>query len=127
MLAVAGGVFAESIDVAGGRLRAVAVVGPCLPAPSLERELLRAHHDAHDGRGLERAYVEPGMARVIQAAGRLIRSETDRGLIALFGQRFLLEPFRSRIPEAWLADEPLEAWVGQPARVAAAFFAADGS
>lgn len=124
LLAVAGGVFAESIDVAGGRLRAVAVVGPCLPAPSPERELLRAHHDAGDGQGFERVYVEPGMARVIQAAGRLIRSESDRGVIALFGRRFLAEPFRSRIPEAWLAGRAPEAWVGEPARVAAAFFAA---
>ncbi|HUO86043.1 MAG TPA: helicase C-terminal domain-containing protein, partial [Thermoanaerobaculia bacterium] len=79
LLAVAGGVFAEGVDYPGDALKAVAVVGPCLPALSLEQQLLRAYYDERFERGFEYAYVVPGMTRVVQAAGRLIRSADDVG------------------------------------------------
>ena len=122
MLAVAGGVFAESVEVPGG-LAAVAVVSPCLPAPDPERELLRAYHDERDGRGFEHAYLVPGMTRVIQAAGRLIRGEHDRGLLALYGARFLRKPYRSLLPRAWLDGRAPEDFAGDPVREAQEFFA----
>jgi DNA excision repair protein ERCC-2 len=122
VLAVAGGVFAEGLDLPSGRLRAVAVVSPCLPAPSLQRRLRAALYDERDGRGFEYAYAAPGMARVVQAAGRLVRGPADRGVVALLGRRFLSEPFRSALPPAWLAGAEPEALVGDPAAAAAAFF-----
>jgi len=123
LLAVAGGGLAEGVDYAGARLGAVAVVGPCLPAVDAHRELLRAHFDEHFDRGFELAYAVPGMIRVIQSAGRLLRGEDDRGVIALFDRRFLREPYVSLLPEEWLDGRPPEERVGDPAEVARAFFA----
>jgi DNA excision repair protein ERCC-2 len=67
LLAVAGGVFAEGVDYPGDMLKAVAVVGPCLPAVSLERELLKRYYEEQFERGFEYAFVVPGMTRVVQA------------------------------------------------------------
>jgi len=115
LMAVAGGVFAEGVDYPGEMLKAVAVIGPCLPAVSLEQELLRRYYDERFERGFEYAFVVPGMTRVVQAAGRLIRSAADTGVIALFDERFLLAPYRRHLPEDWL--EP-----GNPDQVAKRFF-----
>ena len=123
LLAVAGGVFAEGVELPGRRLRAIAVVGPCLPAADLERRLLEAHHEESTGRGFEVAYAVPGMTRVVQAGGRLIRSPTDRGVIALLGRRFLRSPYREAIPESWLQGGAPEDRVADPAAAAGAFFA----
>jgi DNA excision repair protein ERCC-2 len=70
LLAVAGGVFAEGVDYPGDVLRAVAVVGPCLPVPTLDTRLLQAYYEERFERGFEYAFVVPGMTRVVQAAGR---------------------------------------------------------
>jgi Rad3-related DNA helicase len=64
------------------------------------------------------------MTRVVQGAGRLIRSERDRGVVALYGRRFLAEPWRSLLPAEWTAGGEPEELVGDPARVARSFFAA---
>jgi DNA excision repair protein ERCC-2 len=127
LLAVAGGVFAEGIDYPGASLRGVAVVGPCLPAPDLERQLLENEYQERFDRGFDYAYAIPGMTRVVQAAGRLIRSERDTGVIALLGRRFLREPYRSLLPEAWLGARAAEELVGDPAAVARRFFAGPSS
>ena len=105
----------EGVDYPGEMLKAVAVIGPCLPAVSLEQELLRRYYDERFERGFEYAFVVPGMTRVVQAAGRLIRSATDTGVIALFDERFLLAPYRRHLPDDWL--EP-----GNPDQVAKRFF-----
>jgi DNA excision repair protein ERCC-2 len=122
LLAVAGGVFAEGIDCPGESLRGVAVVGPCLPAPDLERQLLEGEYQERFDRGFDYAYAIPGMTRVIQGAGRLIRSERDTGVIALLGRRFLREPYRSLLPEQWLRGRPPEELAGNPAAAAKRFF-----
>jgi DNA excision repair protein ERCC-2 len=127
LLAVAGGVFAEGIDYPGESLRGVAVVGPCLPAPDPERQLLEREYDERFDRGFDYAYAIPGMTRVVQAAGRLIRSERDTGVIALLGRRLLREPYRSLLPDAWLQGRPPEELVGDPAAVARRFFSTQGS
>jgi DNA excision repair protein ERCC-2 len=101
----------------------VAVVGPCLPAPDARQALLEELYEERFGRGFEVAYAVPGMTRVIQSAGRLLRSERDRGIVALLGRRFLRAPYRDLLPESWLDGRPAEEWVGDPAAVAAAFFA----
>ncbi len=122
VLAVAGGVFAEGVDYPGDMLRAVAVVGPCLPALSLEQKLLEAYYQERFERGFEYAFVIPGMTRVVQAAGRLIRSPKDRGVIALFDHRFVSALYQRHMPADWRTDGEGQAEIGHPASVAAAFF-----
>jgi DNA excision repair protein ERCC-2 len=122
LVAVAGGVFAEGVDYPGEVLKAVAVVGPCLPALTLEQELLKTYYQERFDRGFEYSFVVPGMTRVVQAAGRLIRSPQDTGVIALFDQRFLSAPYRHYLPADWLPEEGAGALVGNPAEVAEEFF-----
>jgi Rad3-related DNA helicase len=124
LLAVAGGVFAEGVDYPGDALKAVAVVGPCLPGLSLEQQLLKHYYQERFERGFEYAFVVPGMTRVVQAAGRLIRSAEDSGVIALLDRRFLQSPYADYLPEHWLDGSDPEALTGDPAEVAAEFFAA---
>jgi DNA excision repair protein ERCC-2 len=123
LVAVAGGVFAEGVDYPGEVLKAVAVVGPCLPGLSLEQQLLKDYYEQRFSRGFEYAFVVPGMTRVVQAAGRLIRSPSDTGVIALFDRRFLHTPYRDHLPADWLPGEDgISALVGDPAWVAEEFF-----
>ncbi|MEO7794470.1 MAG: helicase C-terminal domain-containing protein, partial [Thermoanaerobaculia bacterium] len=103
LLAVAGGVFAEGVDYPGEMLKAVAIVGPCLPVPTIETRLLQSYYEERFERGFEFAFVVPGMTRVVQAAGRLIRSSADVGVIALLDRRFLDRPYVDRLPADWLA------------------------
>ncbi|HVG10121.1 MAG TPA: helicase C-terminal domain-containing protein [Thermoanaerobaculia bacterium] len=124
LVAVAGGVFAEGVDYPGEVLKAVAVIGPCLPALTLEQELLKGYYQERFDRGFEYSFVVPGMTRVVQAAGRLIRSPLDTGVIALFDQRFLSAPYRHYLPADWLPEEGAGALVGDPAEVAEEFFRA---
>ena len=124
LVAVAGGVFAEGVDYPGEVLKAVAVVGPCLPAVTLEQELLKDYYQERFDRGFEYSFVVPGMTRVVQAAGRLIRSAEDTGVIALFDRRFLQSPYRHYLPGDWLPDDGAGALVGNPATVAEEFFRA---
>jgi DNA excision repair protein ERCC-2 len=100
-LAVSGGVFGEAIDLVGDRLSGVAVVGVGLPAPSLERDVMRRYYEAKYGKGFEYAYVYPGITRVLQAAGRVIRSEEDRGAVLLIDPRFPRHPYRELLPRDW--------------------------
>jgi DNA excision repair protein ERCC-2 len=122
LVAVAGGVFAEGVDYPGEVLKAVAVVGPCLPAMTLEQQLLKDYYEERFEKGFEYSFVVPGMTRVVQAAGRLIRSPEDTGVIALFDQRFLHAPYRDYLPADWLPEEGAGALVGNPAHVAEEFF-----
>jgi DNA excision repair protein ERCC-2 len=122
LLAVAGGALAEGVDYAGARLAAVAVVGPCLPAADAHRALLEEHYAEQFERGFELAYAVPGMIRVVQSAGRLLRTDADRGVIALLDRRFLREPYASLLPPDWLANRAPDALVGDPAEVAREFF-----
>jgi DNA excision repair protein ERCC-2 len=124
LLAAAGGFFGEGVEWPGS-LAGVAVLGPCLPPPDLVRELLRGRYEERFGDGFALAYGLPGMTRVIQGAGRLIRSEHDRGVVALFDRRFLAEPWRSLLPAEWLGGGAAEDLVGDPAAIARRFFAAE--
>jgi DNA excision repair protein ERCC-2 len=124
LLSVAGGVFAEGVDYPGDMLQAVIVVGPCLPGVGLEQKLLQDHFEERFEKGFEYAYVVPGMTRVIQAAGRLIRSAGDRGVIALLDRRFLDPPYVEYLPADWIPDDGPRALAGNPAEVARSFFSA---
>ncbi|GGN93719.1 helicase C-terminal domain-containing protein [Saccharibacillus kuerlensis] len=99
--AVMGGVFSEGIDLAGDRLTGVAVIGVGLPQIGLERDIIRDYFNERGRSGFNYAYVYPGMNKVQQAGGRLIRTEEDRGVLILADDRFLQEPYRSLLPDEW--------------------------
>jgi DNA excision repair protein ERCC-2 len=99
--AVLGGIFGEGIDLMGDRLTGVAIAGVGLPAATPARELIRAYHEERTADGFSRAHVFPGMTRVLQAAGRLIRSETDTGALLLIDDRYAGERYRSLLPPEW--------------------------
>ncbi len=101
VLAVQGGLFAEGVDFAGELLIGVIVVSPALPQVSFERELMRRYYDQKYGKGFEFAYLYPGMNRVIQSVGRLIRTETDRGVAVLVCQRFKQTQYTTLFPPDW--------------------------
>jgi DNA excision repair protein ERCC-2 len=122
LFAVSGGMYAEGVDYPGEVLSGVFVVSPALPQVSFERELLRRYFDEEEEAGFDYAYLQPGMTRVVQAAGRLIRSETDRGVIALVCHRFVEEPYVSRLPRDWYLETPEELVSRRPAEEIREFF-----
>jgi DNA excision repair protein ERCC-2 len=99
--AVMGGIFSEGIDLVGDRLTGVAVVGVGLPQLGPERNLIKAYMDNTGKNGYEYAYVFPGMNKVQQAGGRLIRSETDCGVLLLIDDRYLQPLYQRLLPEEW--------------------------
>ncbi len=101
MLAVQGGIFAEGIDYPGELLSGVIVVSPALPQVTYERELMRRYYQNNYGRGFEFAYLYPGMNRVIQSVGRLIRTDSDRGVAVLVGRRFAEPQYQALFPHDW--------------------------
>jgi len=101
LLAVTGGIFSEGIDLPGESCIGVIIFGPSLPVVSPDRELIRRYYDQKGGDGFMYAYIYPGMTRVIQAAGRLIRSEQDYGILVLVGDRLADDRFAGLFPEYW--------------------------
>jgi len=106
VMAVLGGIFAEGIDYPGSMLSEVIIVSPALPRFNAEQELLRAFFQQRYGHGFSYAYLIPGMTRVIQAAGRLIRSAEDRGVIVLIGRRFQDSRHARYLPAEWMDGDP---------------------
>jgi DNA excision repair protein ERCC-2 len=100
-LAVMGGIFGEGIDLVGERLIGVVVVGVGLPQLGLEKDLIKEYFDGQDGNGFAYAYQYPGFNRVQQATGRVIRTETDRGIIVLIDDRFTHARYRNLFPSHW--------------------------
>jgi DNA excision repair protein ERCC-2 len=101
IFAVQGGVFSEGVDYPGDMLIGAIIVGPALPGYDLERELLREYYERKFGQGFDYAYTYPAMARVVQAAGRVIRSENDRGVIVLMDRRFTAPAYAATMPSDW--------------------------
>ncbi|WP_409301083.1 ATP-dependent DNA helicase [Peribacillus sp. SCS-155] len=99
--AVLGGVFSEGIDLKGDRLNGVMVVGVGLPQIGPERDIIKNYFQKHEKNGFDYAYVYPGMNKVLQAGGRLIRSEQDHGMIVLIDDRFLQRKYQSMLPDLW--------------------------
>jgi DNA excision repair protein ERCC-2 len=99
--AVMGGVFGEGIDLVGERLIGAIVVGVGLPQLCCERDLIRDHFHDRTGMGFDYAYAFPGMNRALQAVGRVIRSDTDRGVVLLVDARFARSPYRALFPRVW--------------------------
>ncbi len=110
LLAVLGGIFSEGVDLPGGSLAGVLVVGPSLPPVGLERDLIREFCEERYGDGFRYAFLIPGMTRVVQAAGRLIRGPDDRGVVVLIGRRFRWRDYAALLPASWerfVAAEPV--------------------
>lgn len=98
---VMGGIFGESIDLIGEQLSGVLIVGVGLPALSPFNNVLRSHYDITFSNGFDFAYTYPGLNKVIQAVGRVIRTETDRGVAILFDDRFTTRKYLNLYPKQW--------------------------
>jgi DNA excision repair protein ERCC-2 len=99
--AVLGGIFGEGIDLVGERLIGAVIVGVGLPQLCVERNLIRDYFQKQNATGFEYAYTFPGMNRVLQAVGRVIRSDTDRGVVLLIDARFNETRYRRLFPPWW--------------------------
>ncbi len=98
---VMGGIFSEGIDLKEDRLIGVMVVGTGLPMVCTEQEILRKYFDEKNERGFDYAFQYPGMNKVMQAAGRVIRTMEDKGVIVLMDDRFLREEYQALFPREW--------------------------
>jgi DNA excision repair protein ERCC-2 len=99
--AVMGGIFGEGIDLVGERLIGAVIIGVGLPQLCLERDLIKTYFDGQSRRGFEYAYQYPGLNRALQAAGRVIRTEQDQGVIILIDERFSQARYTNLFPHAW--------------------------
>lgn len=100
-LCVMGGIFSEGIDLTEEKLVGAFIVGTGLPQICYEREILRQYFEKKNGKGFDYAYLYPGMNKVLQSAGRVIRTETDRGVILLLDERFLQRQCQEIFPREW--------------------------
>ena len=98
---VMGGIFSEGIDLLGDRLIGALIVGTGIPQVGTENEILKAFYDERGENGFDYAYRYPGMNKVLQAAGRVIRTQKDRGIILLLDERFCQRENLSLFPEEW--------------------------
>lgn len=115
---VLGGIFGEGIDLKKDSLIGAVIVGTGIPQVCLERELIKEYFDENMDGGYEYAYLYPGMNKVLQAAGRVIRTQDDRGVVALLDERFLYSSYRAMFPREWsnykvVDQKSVEAAVGE--------------
>jgi len=96
-----GGIFSEGIDLKEYRLIGAVIVGTGLPMVCHERELFLQYYDKRNGKGFDYAYLYPGMNNVLQSAGRVIRTDEDRGVVLLLDERFLDVRYRETFPREW--------------------------
>ena len=98
---VLGGAFSEGVDLPGSRLIGAIIIGVGLPGLSNERNIVRDYFDEDTGVGYDYAYTYPGMNNVLQAAGRVIRTDEDRGVVVLVDDRYATPKYRELFPEHW--------------------------
>lgn len=98
---VLGGIFSEGIDLKQDRLIGAVIVGTGLPQVCNEREIIRQYFDKQSENGFDYAYQYPGMNKVLQAAGRVIRTVDDIGIVALLDERFLQRSYQRMFPREW--------------------------
>lgn len=99
---VLGGIFSEGIDLTGDRLIGAVVIGVGLPQICLERNIIRDYFNEEKGKGYEYSYMYPGMNKVLQAVGRVIRTEKDKGAALLIDDRFTTPNYERLMPPEWL-------------------------
>ena len=110
---VMGGIYSEGVDLAGDSLIGAVVVGIGMPSLSYEREAVAEYYDEKYEMGKQYAYIYPGMNRVFQAAGRVIRREDDRGVIVLIDDRFDDPIYKKSLPALWKGVK----FIGDPKRL----------
>lgn len=98
---VMGGIFSEGIDLTDDKLIGAVIAGTGLPQVCTEREILKQYFNAADMDGFDYAYLYPGMNKVLQSAGRVIRTKSDRGVILLLDDRFRAMRYREVFPREW--------------------------
>lgn len=98
---VMGGIFSEGIDLTEDRLIGAIIIGTGIPQVCNDRELLKQYFDARQMRGFDYAYLYPGMNKVLQSAGRVIRTEEDRGVMILLDERFTRRQYQDIFPREW--------------------------
>lgn len=98
---VLGGIFSEGIDLKGDRLIGAIIVSVGLPQVSTEQDIIMNYFQVKNGMGYENAYMYPGMNKVLQASGRVIRSETDKGMVLLIDERFSKSDYKRLFPKHW--------------------------
>ena len=98
---VLGGIFSEGIDLQGDSLIGSIIVGTGIPMVCEENELIKKYFDDIDGEGMKYAYIYPGFNKVLQAAGRVIRTHEDTGIVALLDYRFGYSSYRHLFPREW--------------------------
>ena len=98
---VMGGIFSEGIDLTNERLIGAIIVGTGLPKVCTEREILKNYFDERGLGGFDYAYLFPGMNKVLQSAGRVIRTSEDKGCILLLDERFRKEEYQRLFPREW--------------------------
>ena len=111
---VLGGSFSEGVDLPGSRLIGSIVVGVGIPGLSNERNIIRDYYEERTGRGYDYSYTFPGMNAILQAAGRVIRRDSDRGVVVLIDDRYAQPLYRSLFPEHWQGMQ----FAGNPASLA---------
>jgi len=99
--AVMGGSFGEGIDLTGDKLLGAIIVGVGLPQVCLERNIILDYFNKLNNRGFEYSYMYPGMNKVLQAIGRVIRSESDKGIVLLIDERFSRQEYKNLFPAEW--------------------------
>ena len=99
--ALMGGMFGEGIDLIGDRLSGAIIVGVGLPQIGMEREIIRSYYEESNRQGFEFAYMYPGLNKVLQAVGRVIRTENDRGVVLLIDERFAQSSYKKLFPQEW--------------------------
>ena len=108
VLTVSGGIFAEGIDLRSDTLRGAVIIGPSLPGMNLRLKLLSESFSVRNRNGFLHTWAIPGMVRVIQAAGRLIRNEEQRRIVILIGKRFTRYPYIGLLPEHWFSNGSIQ-------------------
>jgi len=105
---VMGGIFGEGIDLTGEQLVGAVIVSPGIPQICLERDLIRNYYDEKDHSGFFKSYQMPGFNRVMQAAGRVIRTHEDKGIVILMDDRFTKQDYRKLFPEEWVGAKVIK-------------------
>lgn len=99
--AILGGIFGEGIDLTGDQLIGAVIVSPGIPQICPERDLIKTYYDQKDHKGFFKSYQMPGFNRVMQSAGRVIRTDTDKGIVVLVDERFNRRDYRELFPYEW--------------------------
>ena len=111
-LAVLGGHFSEGIDLTLDKLIGVIIIGVGMPKICLERESIKEYYNSIGKNGFDYAYVYPGIIKVLQAAGRCIRTEKDKGVVLLLDDRYFTNKYKSLLPREWFFNILVESEEG---------------